>query len=112
MAKIQGIQVTLINKQVTGYNPIGEPITSEVTTVVDNVLVSPASQDDIVNNLELYGKHAVYTLAIPKGDTHNWSNAEVEFFGRRFKTFGDVLQGIESLIPLDWNAKVQVEAFG
>ena len=77
----------------------------------DNVIVSPTSQDDIVSNLELHGKHAVYTLGIPKGDTHNWSDAEVVFFGKRWRTFGATIEGIESMIPLQWNKKVTVEAF-
>ena len=111
MARIHGIPVTLITKEITGYDPLGEPITEDVETVVENVIVSPTSQDDIVSNLELHGKHAVYTLGIPKGDTHNWSDAEVVFFGKRWRTFGATIEGIESMIPLSWNKKVTVESF-
>ena len=36
----------------------------------------------------------------------------VEFWGQKFRTYGDVVQGIENLIPLCWNKKVKVEKYG
>lgn len=108
---IKGITVTLITKQETGRDPFDNPIYEDVEIEVDNVLVSPTSTDDIVNTMDLTGKKAVYTLAIPKGDTNNWENAEVRFFGERWRTFGMVTEGIEHLIPLDWNKKVMVERY-
>lgn len=108
---IEGITVTLINRMEVGRDPIGEPIYEEVQKEVENVLVSPTNTDDIVNNYELYGKKAVYTLAIPKGDTNNWTDAKVKFFGETWRTFGIPLEGIEAMIPLDWNKKVQVERY-
>lgn len=112
MAMIKGITITLINKKEVGKDPLGAPIYEDVEIEVDNVLVSPTSTDDIVNQLTLTGKKAVYTLAIPKGDTNTWEGQEVRFFGKRWRVFGTELQGIESLIPLDWNKKVMVERYG
>ena len=112
MAKIKGITVTLIGKIETGKDPFGKPIYEDVEILVDNVLVSPTSSDDIVNQLNLTGKKAVYTLAIPKGDTNTWEDQEVRFFGEKWRVFGFVTQGIEELIPLDWNKKVMVERYG
>ena len=66
---------------------------------------------DIVNDLQLYGRRLAYTLALPKGDAHDWHNVTVEFFGQKFHTYGDVAQGIENLIPLCWNKKVTVERY-
>ena len=106
---IKGITVTLINKQEVGKDPFNNPIVEDVEIEVDNVLVSPTSTEDIVNTLDLTGKKAEYTLAIPKGDTNNWEDAEVIFFGKKWRTFGMVTQGIDHLIPLDWNKKVMVE---
>lgn len=108
---IKGVPVTLINRVEIGKDPIGEPIYDEVPVVVDNVLVSPTSSDDITSNFELYGKKAVYTLAIPKGDKNNWTDAKVSFFDETWRTFGIPLEGIEAMIPLDWNKKVQVERY-
>ena len=49
---------------------------------------------------------------IPKGDTHNWEDAEIEFFGERWRSVGMTTQGLEHMIPLEWNKKVLVEAYG
>lgn len=111
MTLIKGITVTLINKQEIGRDPFDKPIYDDVPIEVDNVLVSPTSTDDIVNQLNIDGKKAVYTLAIPKDDDNNWEDAEVLFFGKRWRTFGIPIQGIDHLIPLDWNKKVMVERY-
>ncbi len=112
MALIKGITVTLIDKVSQGEDPFGAPNYQDKEIEVENVLVMPASSDDIVNELNLTGKKAVYTLAIPKGDSHDWEDKEVRFFSQRWRTFGFVTQGIEDLIPLDWNKKVMVERYG
>lgn len=109
---IKGITITLIDKQETGKDQFGATIYEDVPVLVDNVLVAPTSSDDVVNQLSLTGKKAVYTLAIPKGDTHDWEDKEVEFFGQRWRTFGFPTEGIEDLIPLEWNKKVMVERYG
>lgn len=111
MARIKGITVTLINRQQTGTDPFDNPIYEDVEIQVDNVLVSPTSSDDVINTKDLTGRTAVYTLAIPKGDTNVWENQEVRFFGERWRVFGIPLQGIEEMIPLDWNKKVMVERY-
>lgn len=111
MARIKGITVTLISKKQIDTDPFGEPIFEDDEVSVENVLVSPTSTDDVVNTMNLTGRKAVYTLAIPKGDTNVWENQEVRFFGERWRVFGIPLQGIEELIPLDWNKKVMVERY-
>lgn len=111
MGKIKGVSVVLVEKKQTGTDPFGHPVCEDVELVVDNVLIAPASTEDITNQLNLTGKKVVYTLAIPKGDTNDWSNREVVFFGRRWQTVGLPMEGLDHLIPLDWNRKVQVAAY-
>lgn len=111
MAMIKGIPVILKDKRQSGKDPFGAPIYETVDEVVENVLVAPASSDDIVSAVDLTGKKAVYTLAIPKGDTHDWKDRIVEFFGKKWRTFGIPLEGIDANIPLDWNKKVMVERY-
>nr|DAT56230.1 MAG TPA: Minor capsid protein [Caudoviricetes sp.] len=108
MGRIKGITVTLINKIEVGKDPLNSPIYEEKKIQVENVLVSPLTTDEITNSLNLYGKKIVYTLAIPKGDKNEWENQEVIFFNKKFKTFGSVTEGIEDMIPLNWNKKVMV----
>ena len=109
---ITGITVQIVNRTKTGTNPFGEPIfDGETYTQVDNVLVAPASDTDIVNNTDMFGAKAVYTLAIPKGDTNNWEDAIIEFWGERWHAIGIPQMGIEENIPLAWNKKVTVERY-
>lgn len=111
MAMIKGIPVVLLKKKEVGKDPLDIPIFDEEEIIVENVLISPSSSDDIVNQLTLNGKKAIYTLAIPKEDTNTWEDQEVLFFGERWRVFGIPLQGIDHLIPLDWNKKVMVERY-
>ena len=112
MARLKGITITLVDKTSIGTDDFGAIIYEDVEISVDNVLVAPTSTDDIVNQMSLTGKKAVYTLAIPKGDTHDWEDKELKFFNQRWRTFGIPLEGIEDMIPLDWNKKVMVERYG
>jgi hypothetical protein len=48
------------------------------------------------------------TLGIPKGDTHDWTDRKIGFFGRLWRTVGVPAQGIEENIPLLWHKKVTV----
>ena len=109
--QIKGITVTLYEKTQTSVDAFGAPVYTDVPVKIDNVLVAPVSGDEIVNDLDLYGKKAVYQLGIPKGDTHNWENAHVDFFGESWQTFGAPVEGIEDMIPLAWNKKVKVARY-
>ena len=106
---IVGIPVTIITRTQVGINPIGEPIYTETEETVENVLVAPVSDSEIVNNTDLSGGKAVYTLGIPKSDTHDWEDATVKFFGETWKATGLPTKGLDANIPLQWNTKVTVE---
>lgn len=108
---MRGIDIIRYDRTQTGTDGFGAPIYSETPEVVRNVLVGEPSTEDIINDLQLYGKRLAYTLALPKGDTHDWSNITVEFFGQKFRTYGGVTEGIEAMIPLRWNRKVKVERY-
>lgn len=108
---IRGIPVTLTVKTKSGTDDFNRPIYTETTAQVDNVLIGEPSTEDIISELQLSGKRLAYTLAIPKGDTHDWTDTKVQFFGQTFRTFGEPTQGIDALIPLSWNKKVKVERY-
>ncbi len=113
MGKIKGIDVEIIGEPTSEVDPFGKykKNYSNPPIIVHNVLVAPASTEDVVNQLNLTGKKVVYTLAIPKGDMNNWVNAEVFFFNEYWRTVGLPQEGIEDLIPLEWNKKVMVERY-
>lgn len=116
MGFLHGIPVILTIRTQTGVNAFHEPIYEETTEVVENVLVSPSESGasgagEVADELNLTGKQLYYTLAIPKGDTHDWTDTYVEFFGKKFRTVGAPTEGIEDLIPLEWNKKVRVTRY-
>ena len=108
---IQGIDIQVLQKTVTGYDWANQPIYTTEWVTVSNVLVGQPTAHEILELTDLYGKKAVYTLAIPKGDTHNWEDCRVSFFGEDYHVFGIPLKGIECDIPLDWNMKATVERY-
>lgn len=111
MGKIHGIPITLIDKQVVSKDPFGSPVVKDVEILVDNVLIAPATTEDVTNQMSLTGKKISYTIGIPKGDTNDWEEKEVRFFDKRWKTVGIPLEGIESMMPLEWNKKVMIERY-
>lgn len=111
MGKIHGIPITLIDKQVVSKDPFGNSVKKDVEITIDNVIVAPATTEDITNQMSLTGKKISYTIGIPKRDNNDWEDKEVRFFGKRWKTVGIPLEGIEDLIPLEWNKKVMVERY-
>ena len=108
---MRGVTVTLYDKTQTGVDGFGRPVYEDTAVTVDNVLIGEPTSEDVIDTLNLTGKHLAYTLAIPKGDTHTWTDRKVEFFGEVFRTIGEPTQGIDHLIPLVWNKKVKVERY-
>ena len=109
---MRGATVYLHVKTESGTDAFGAPIYVDEVIPVDNVLIGEPSSDQALEDLNLYGKRLAYVLAIPKGDDNVWTDTEVEFFGEKFRTYGEPTQGIEDLIPLSWNKKVRVERYG
>lgn len=113
MSLIKGITIQLMERKDSGKRDgMNHPVYEYADPVdVENILIAPTSAADVVDSTYLEGKSEIYTLAIPKGDTHNWKDAKVVFFGNTYHQFGGIQQGIDSLIPLDWNKKVTVERY-
>ena len=112
MSFIKGITVKLFEKTQTGVDAFNNPVFEGTPVDVDNVIVSPVEAKDVIDTLTLTGKKAVYELCIPKGDTHNWEDCRVDFFGQSFRVFGAPKEYIEENIPLEWNKKYKVEQYG
>lgn len=108
---MRGVPVILHVKTQTGVDGLNNPVFSDETVTVSNVLIGQPGTDDITSSIDLYGKRIDYMLGIPKGDTHNWENTEVEIFGHKYRTFGITIEGIEENVPTPWHKKVRVERF-
>lgn len=109
-AWIKGVTVYLTVRTKTGTDAFNAPVYSETEVAVDNVLITPLSDTEILDTLNLTGKHAVYELSIPKGDAHDWTDTTVRFFGETWRTIGKGREYIVENVPLNWNRKVQVES--
>lgn len=108
---MRGITVTLHEKVRTGTDRLNRPVYEEVPVDIKNVLVAPATAEDIPSGLDLNGAKVEYQLALPKGDTHVWNDSRVTFFGQDWHVVAPPVMGIEDLIPLSWNKKVMVERY-
>lgn len=105
---IHGIPIELAVKVQTGTDSFNRPVYDTEWVTVDNVLIGQPSTEEITDELNLSGKRIDYILGIPKGDTHDWEDTQVRFWGQVYQTIGAPTQGIESMIPLSWNKKVKV----
>lgn len=108
---MRGAPVLLHIKTLSGYDSLNNPVYTDTTETVQNVLIGQPTTEEVTDAIQLYGKHIVFMLGIPKGDTHNWEDTEVEFFGETFRTFGFTIEGIEANIPTPWHKKVRVERY-
>ena len=106
-----GESIVLYNRVQVGTDAFNRPIYEDAAETIENVLIGAPSSEDVLNEMNLSGRRIAYTLAIPKGDVHSWDGVTVGFWGKRFRTIGDATQGIEHLIPLAWNKKVNVELY-
>ncbi len=79
------------------------------TETVSNVLIGGFAGAQSAVLAESGKAPQAYTLAIPKGDTHEWTDRIVEFFDSKFRTLGYPEQGIEDNIPLFWHKLVRVQ---
>lgn len=109
---MRGITVTLYDRTQTGVDALNHPVYTEEAVNVDNVLVAPAASAEVLEPYNLDGRRGEYIMAIPKGDTHEWTaGKKVGFFGAEWRIIELPEEGIEWLIPLGWNKKVRVERY-
>jgi hypothetical protein len=112
MSRINGIAVILYERVPDGVDGFNRPSFTETPVIVGGVIVSPVSSTEVLETFNLTGRKAVYQLGIPKSDTHNWTaGKKVRFFDADWRIIGIEQKGIEEMVPLRWNRKVQVERY-
>ena len=104
---IHGMTVRLWNKTQIGVDAFNNPEYFWTFEDVNDVLVAQPSAEERISELNLNGKAISYILGIPKGDTHEWKDQIVEFFGEKFLTYDIPEMGIEANVPLRWHKKVK-----
>lgn len=109
---MKGESVFLLQKEIRDYDALGAPIFEEKWVKIDDVLIGQPSTDDIITTQQLYGKVVSYTLGIPKGDTHEWTDTRVRFWNDEWLTIGYPMTGTPENIPLRWGKNVKVEHYG
>lgn len=109
---IKGIDIELLIPGGSIYDQLGNPIKTYRSEILHDVLIGEPSADEITDEYNRSGKRLAYTLAISKGDTHDFENCKVRFFGQEFYVTGYPTEGIEANIPLKWNKKVRVTRDG
>lgn len=107
-----GTTIQLVVKTQTSTDAFGAPVYEEELVDVEDVLVGQPSTNEITDAIQLYGKRIDYTLGIPKGDEHDWVNAQVYIWGELYDTIGYPMTGEESNIPLRWGSNVKVTRHG
>ena len=108
---IDGIAVTLFEKVRTGTDTFNRPVYTEEGITVDDILVYPATSEEVVSELNLTGKHLEYYLCAPKGDEHEWEDRDVLFFGQRWHVYGYPEEWIDSNNPARWNRRYKCERY-
>lgn len=108
---IKGITVTLYERTQSGVDALNKAIYTESPIKVQNVIVSPATAEEVTDSVSLYGRKAVYTLCIPKGDTHDWTGCKVTIKGTDYRVIGAAEEWIDDMLPLAWNKKIKVERY-
>lgn len=109
---LHGITIQLEQRTEVGQDDFNRPTYTTTYVDVENVLVGRPDAQEITDTLNLTGKRIEYILGIPKGDTHEWLDKKIRFFGQEFKAIGYPETGIQDLIPMDWGSNLKVERYG
>lgn len=106
---IKGIEVIVYINIAHEKDELGNDIVKEKELLLDNVLVSPIVSEDVLGIASLNTDKINYQMAIPKMyDDIDFTDANFVFFGKKWKIVGSPYKGIDALIPLQWNTKIQV----
>lgn len=109
---MMGEVVILKYRDETKSDPFGQPEYREYEDVINNVLVSPATEDDIESNRP-EGIEVIYTLSIPKvyayeNDIEKFRKAKIEVRGRDYVVVGQPSYFDEVNCPTEWCMSVKV----
>ena len=102
-----GESVTLTVRTPSGRDSFNNPVYTETTATVADVLIGQPTAEEAQSSIDLYGKRCEVMLGIPKGDTHDWEDTTVTFWGHTWHTIGPMIMGIEANVPTRWHRKIR-----
>lgn len=102
-----GESVVLTVKTQSGVDAFNDPVYTETTETVANVLIGQPTAEEAQSSIDLYGARCEVMLGIPKGDEHDWEDTTVTFWGKTWHTIGPVIMGIEANVPTMWHKKIR-----
>lgn len=108
---IGGITVTLYERTQSGVDGFNRPVYTTAETQVDNVLVYPATSEEVLDDLNLTGKHLEYYLCVPKDDAHEWTDRKVNFFSEDWHIYSYPERWIDANNPSVWNKRFKCERY-
>ena len=108
---IRGITVTLLERTQVGVDGFNHPVYSKSETPVDNVLVYPATSEDVISEMNLTGKHLEYYLCVMKGDNHECTDHYVRFFSQTWHVYSLPEEWIDANNPSAWNKRYKCERY-
>jgi len=106
---LEGETVVVIQRAEVGRGAGNTPIYTTVEETVDNVLISPASTDDVIESNRPDGTELVWNLDFPKTFTGPLRGCRVRVRGEEFHVVGDPRPYLPTLTPGQWNRPVKVE---
>lgn len=108
--KDYAIPVKLHEKIANGFDGFGVPTYTEHIKYINNCFVVIGNHYQLLDNNTSLVALDEFTIAIPKGDNHEWRNSIVEFklggIDYKCKTHGDYLLGVEEAMPLMWHKQI------
>lgn len=107
---ICGETVFVISKDHSRVDEFGEPIMTETSTMVDDVLVAPAATLDVDGSIRPDGKKVAYRLHFPKTFFEDLTGCDVMVRGERFAVIGTPRPLTLANTPTQWWMPVDVEA--
>lgn len=110
---LKGTDILYMKKTQIAVNEFHEPVYDVTFATIHNVLVAPVeslANSEIPEVDNLTRRKEVITLAIPKGDDHDWEDCEIVWNNTKYRTVGKPVRGQEEMIPLDWHLKVKAQS--
>ena len=103
---ISGTTVTVTRKAMTGRDEMGEPVFTDATETVRNVLWHRATADDMDQSTRLFGVVCNMVFDFPKTYNESLEGCTISLDGKDYRVVGDYAEWyMPENTPGPWNKK-------